>query len=240
MTLTVTGNPAELFAALAKAQAEMTVAEYDSNNTYFESKYASLAAVIEATRPVLSKHGISITQHPRVQDGLVIVTTMVAHASGAYMTSELALRPAKNDAHSVGSAITYAKRYAWSAAAGIAADDDDDGNAAVSLPPAPPPTHVRPQATRPDHRQSPLTDEDRCNMGWDRLLKPDGQHREEALNLALDLGAHEVAVNYAPGDKSLPHGKRILAMLRAISEGKDYRVFLRADGDSSEDDRAHA
>ena len=53
-----------LATALAKAQAEMPVAVFDATNPFLKSKYASLGAVIHASRPILAKHGLSLVQFP--------------------------------------------------------------------------------------------------------------------------------------------------------------------------------
>ena len=53
-----------LATALAKAQAEMPVAVFDATNPFLKSKYASLGAVIQASRPILAKHKLSLIQFP--------------------------------------------------------------------------------------------------------------------------------------------------------------------------------
>ncbi|MEI8290752.1 MAG: ERF family protein [Verrucomicrobiota bacterium] len=53
-----------LAAALAKAQAEMPVAVFDATNPFLKSKYASLGAVIQSSRPILAKHNLSLIQFP--------------------------------------------------------------------------------------------------------------------------------------------------------------------------------
>ena len=58
---------------------------------------------------------------------------MILHKSGEYMSETLSMPVGKNDAHGIGSAITYARRYGMSALLNLAADDDD-GNAAVAKP----------------------------------------------------------------------------------------------------------
>lgn len=57
-----------LATALAKAQAEMPVAVFDATNPFLKSKYASLGAVIQASRPILAKHKLSLVQFP-ISDG---------------------------------------------------------------------------------------------------------------------------------------------------------------------------
>ena len=125
----------ELATALAKAQGEMKGAAKDSENPHFRSKYADLASVREACLGALTKHGLSVPQFPRltsVGEGqwLVEVETTLLHTSGQWMTDTLAVPVTKVDAQGVGSAITYARRYALAAVTGVA-PEDDDANAAV-------------------------------------------------------------------------------------------------------------
>ena len=53
-----------LATALAQAQAEMPVAVFDATNPFLKSKYATLGAVIQASRPILAKHKLSLVQFP--------------------------------------------------------------------------------------------------------------------------------------------------------------------------------
>lgn len=125
----------EIATAAAKAQLELQPAVKDSINPAFRSKYANEAAIREASR-VYAKHGIAIFQEPMTAERGIAVTTMFAHSSGQWIEfGPLTVPVGKPDAHGVGSATTYAKRYALSAAAGIAADEDDDGNAASASGP---------------------------------------------------------------------------------------------------------
>lgn len=120
--------------ALAKAQGQMKNAAFDASNPHFKSKYASLASIMDACRAALSANGIAILQGTSVgsDSNRVHVTTLLAHISGEFIKETLSLKPARDDAQSIGSAITYARRYGLSALVGIIGDEDDDGNAAVS------------------------------------------------------------------------------------------------------------
>lgn len=120
---------AKLAEALAKAQAEMKAAPLNKVNPHFRSKYADLPAVIDAVRPALTKHGLSVTQTTRITEGggLILVTTL-HHTSGETLSGEYPLPVGKPQ--EMGSAITYARRYSLSALCCIAADEDDDANAA--------------------------------------------------------------------------------------------------------------
>ncbi len=97
-------------------------------------KYADLNDVLEAVRPVLNKHGLSISQSSVSEEGKIGVVTRIYHTSGHVETFGPLLLPAGGDARSAGSAITYARRYGLCAALGIAPDDDDDGAAAEPAP----------------------------------------------------------------------------------------------------------
>lgn len=120
---------ADLTAALAKAQSEIEGAIKTSENPHFRNRYADLGAVWEAIRGPLTKHGLSVVQFPRACEMGVEVETTLFHTSGQFMSDTLALPVLKRDAQGFGSAITYARRYALMAVAGIA-PVDDDGNEA--------------------------------------------------------------------------------------------------------------
>lgn len=117
----------ELMGALAKAQSEMRIAGKDSNNPYFKSKYADLASVVAASRPALTKNGLSVMQQITVTDsGQRVLMTILGHSSGEYITSSININPVKEDIQSIGSAITYLRRYAYASLVGVVADDEDD------------------------------------------------------------------------------------------------------------------
>lgn len=123
----------ELATALSKAQGEIKPALKDSDNPFFKSKYADLASVWEVCREPLSKNGLSISQHPSLDGNAVSIETMVMHTSGEWLLSKLSMTPKDLTPQSIGSAITYARRYALSSIVGIASEIDDDGNAASQV-----------------------------------------------------------------------------------------------------------
>lgn len=120
----------EFSKAFAKTQQEMKQPLKDANNPFFKSKYVPLENVVEAITESASKNGISFTQFPSSDEaGNVTVGTLVMHSSGEWIEYDpIKMKPVKNDPQSIGSAITYAKRYALSAIFGITSDPDDDGN----------------------------------------------------------------------------------------------------------------
>ena len=123
----------ELYAALAKAQGQIRGAVKDSTNPHFKSSYADLASVWEACRKALSDNGLCIIQQPvAAPAGFVALETTLGHSSGESVTSRFSMPVAQaNNAQAIGSALTYARRYALSAFVGIA-PEDDDGNGATN------------------------------------------------------------------------------------------------------------
>lgn len=123
----------KLTEAMAKAQGEMTGASKDSENPFFKSRYADLAAVIDACRDQLSKNDIAVFQtNEPCREGIIVITTL-AHKSGEWIKSEIFIKPVKNDPQGFGSAMTYARRYALAAMVNVA-QVDDDANAASKQP----------------------------------------------------------------------------------------------------------
>ena len=119
----------ELSKALSKFQGEVKNPANTAVNPFFKSKYAPLETVLNAVRPILSKHGLSIIQAPSSEGEYVSITTTLLHESGEWIEfAPLNLKTDKNTAQGAGSAITYARRYAISAILGIASEEDDDGN----------------------------------------------------------------------------------------------------------------
>lgn len=122
--------------ALAKAQGEISPALKDKDNPAFKgTKYADLASIWDACRAPLAKNGLAVVQDVQMSETGVAVVTRIAHKSGQWIECGPIVVPMmKKDAHGVGSATTYGKRYGLSAAIGVVADLDDDGNAASGKP----------------------------------------------------------------------------------------------------------
>jgi len=117
-------------ASLVKALSELTNLAKDKVNPHFKSRFTSLDAILDATRPVLAKHGLALSQEPVFEDGMAGVVTRIIHTSGESRESKLILPLRDQSAQGVGSAISYARRYSAAAVLGIASDEDDDGQQA--------------------------------------------------------------------------------------------------------------
>lgn len=128
----------ELATALAKVQANIKPVKKDKtakiptkSGSSYSYHYADLSSVWDACRDLLTSNGLSVVQMPEAAGGgnEIYLTTILMHASGEWLSSMLLLRPSDTTPQSLGSAITYARRYALAAMVGIVADDDDDGSA---------------------------------------------------------------------------------------------------------------
>jgi len=176
----------KLAKALAAAQAEMRPAAKDANNPHFKSKYADLEAVNEAAR-VLAAHGIAIMCVPDGwTENRIVIRAMLVHESGEHMEGRLEM-PVRDQTNpqAVGSALTYARRYAVSALANIATSDDD-GNEATKKDGDPEPRKAHPRAVQdtPSSSQqaapkstdkgtagAKLTIKERCKLKADELVE---------------------------------------------------------------------
>jgi hypothetical protein len=118
--------------ALSLAQGEFKNPRKDKTNTFRKSNYADLPAFLDACRPVLSKFGLSIVQRTLpTKPEILNLETVLLHTSGQWISGELTLALAKTDAQSVGSAMTYARRYSLQALLLLAGEgDDNDGEGA--------------------------------------------------------------------------------------------------------------
>ena len=124
-------NINELATAMSKAQSAMKPAIKDSINPHYKSKFSNLTSVWESMRIPFTSNGLTVWQDITTCDKTVSVTTKVVHSSGQWVEfGPLTIPLGKFDAQGVGSATSYAKRYALCAALGIVSDDDDDGEAA--------------------------------------------------------------------------------------------------------------
>lgn len=121
-----------LIAALAEFHKSEVSVPKSAVNPFFKSKYADLWTIKSKCEPALSEVGLVLTQFPGITDvGQSTLITRLCHTSGEFMEAEMPLLLPKDSPQDQGSAITYARRYAYSAILGIVADPDDDGESAM-------------------------------------------------------------------------------------------------------------
>lgn len=148
----------EIAPALVGIHNELRAIVKDSKNPAFKSKYASLDAILDTIRPILVRNGCFITQTitegsshnvtmrrkqnneqtdqvvETFQETSVFTITAASrciHLSGQWIESISIVPVAKFDAHGLGAAQTYARRFSLASLLALATDEDDDGNAST-------------------------------------------------------------------------------------------------------------
>lgn len=182
----------ELAKALNAFQAELVTVGKSASNPFFKSKYAPLDEIMKRAQPVLTKHGLSIMQLPSSLEGQPALTTIVLHTSGELLQATTPLLLAKDDPQGLGSAITYMRRYAYTAALGIVIDEDDDGNRA-SAP--------RPAVSAPAPSRSSTKDE---------LATPTQKARIKALLYGRGVVTNDAMLSYLEDNHGIIPGSPML------------------------------
>ena len=118
----------KLAKALLNVQRQLLPAAKDATNPFTKSKYATLNSVMAASREALLENGIWMCQCPVPVDtpGAIGLMTKLTHTESGQWQSSIAVVPLpKADPQGMGSAITYARRYALTAMLGLVTEDDD-------------------------------------------------------------------------------------------------------------------
>ena len=118
--------------ALAKAQAQLINPEKslvakirsdEASGSERSFRYAPLSSGLDIVRKTLSQQEIATVQTTSIDEaaGLVLLSTILAHASGEWIASDWPVCAISETAtpHRMGAALTYARRYALFSAAGI-------------------------------------------------------------------------------------------------------------------------
>jgi ERF superfamily len=139
-----------LHSSLVTAIGQITALKATGKNKHLGNEYLTLGDILSGVRPILSKHGLAISQRPLVTTAGAGAITSILHKDGGCYETSLLLPVAQQTAQAIGSAITYARRYTLTGLLGIAADPDDDAESAM-----PPRKSV--QITRPEFRKQEVT-----------------------------------------------------------------------------------
>src|SRR5262249_2209290 len=130
---------AALATALAKAQIELanpeksligTIEPQGGNGGARQFRYAPLSSGLEIVRKTLGQNQIATVQITAIDQtaGIVNLTTVLAHSSGEWIASDWPVCSVADTAtpHRMGTALTYARRYALFTLVGITGEDDVD------------------------------------------------------------------------------------------------------------------
>tara|TARA_R100001143_G_C3341505_1_gene124532 strand:+ start:522 stop:1322 length:801 start_codon:yes stop_codon:yes gene_type:complete len=118
----------DLFKSLGACQKSFPIIGKNAINPHWKNRYADLASIVEVVNETLPQYGLSYSQVPSADSQHVSVATIIAHESGQYIKGILNMVARDSGPQSIGSTITYCKRYALQSMLGLAtADEDDDG-----------------------------------------------------------------------------------------------------------------
>ena len=152
----------------------------NAKNPFFKSNYADINSVIDSITPILNELGLVFTQCPDIKDGVEVLTTRVTIAEDPkeYIESNVRLLLPSADMQKLGSAITYARRYALISMFGLETEDDD-GNSA---------SKVSKKATKPKDKEYNGTPTQKRNQRINYAFKQLDKAKENGdMELATEI-----------------------------------------------------
>ena len=199
-----------VYDALVAFQAEIPTISKGStvDSGKYSYDYASLDAITPVVLPMLSALGVAYVASPTLrEDGMFVLRAELVHgASNTRITSEYPLGSPNAPAQGIGSAITYARRYALLAMTGIAPTGEDDDGAKASA-------ETAKAAKAPEVKDTPI-DVVRAEMG--ALVNSEATSKvsgEDANNVM-----QEIAPDKVPAQWTLAELKKGRDRLKALSE----------------------
>lgn len=126
----------EFAAAFAQLQKDMPVVKatkpVPDKHGNIKYHFAPYEDIMEQVRPLLERHGFSVTFSMDFREGRIIQTCTLTHVGGHARSNQFMARigsgpPGSSDAQADGAAATYAKRYALCSALNIVCEVDTDG-----------------------------------------------------------------------------------------------------------------
>lgn len=128
----------DLAAALVEAQKQLTTVAKTHAVRAGQMNYtfANLADLWDVAREPLTANGLCVLQLPTMTEKGLVLVTKLCHKGGQWVASSLPIEPTQRTPQALGSAITYARRYAFGAIIGLVSDEDDDGAKASKPVPA--------------------------------------------------------------------------------------------------------
>jgi ERF superfamily len=239
---------ANLAAALAKAQGELvnpdkaltaTIPPDKPGGTERTFNYASLASGLDIVRKTLGRHEIATVQTTAIDaaQGVVNLTTTLAHSSGEWIASDWPVCGVADADHRKGAALTYARRYGLFTLVGIAGEDDLDApdlNAAGSSnnraeTPRSEPARTGRSANGDGHAANARNEHN--DGGSDIGLKPAGNPRPAAPNRSpYATAAARVVRLPEPALAPLASAQlrdRLLGELAGVGSGEDAALWAQ-------------
>jgi hypothetical protein len=135
----VPDNDAGVYAAILEVQKAVGTLPKDKTARVqtkaggeYTYSYSALDTIVEAIRELLGEHGLVWTSKPAgTHEAPTLSYKLVCVTDGSSEAGEMPLYVGQDPTpQAMGSAITYARRYALVSVLNLVADDDDDGQAA--------------------------------------------------------------------------------------------------------------
>ena len=209
-------------AALAKAQGELINPEKSLTATIRSPfpreidrtfRYASLSSGLDIVRKALGKHEIATVQTTAIDNeaGLIRLTTVLAHSSGEWVSSDWPVCPVGETAapHKMGAALTYARRYSLFTLVGIAGEDDLDA-------PDLPGSHL--------NGDSSSLGREKMNGGVEEAAVPHVGHKENSSGRKIKTG---VGASPLPPDQSAALRDRLIGEVSGLQSAENAASWAR-------------
>jgi hypothetical protein len=238
----------EIAAALVAFQAECNDVAATSTATVptkgggqYSYKYADLSTVLAELRPKLERHGLAILQSPTSAGADVGVRTLIVHKSGEFIDAGTVLLPmTQQTPQGAGACITYARRYALGALAGIATDHDDDA------------ASQQPKRDRQASSGSPQDSSTRSEGSGDKVFDQDidfgkfkGKYTWRQMTEGSIKGERHSYLEYMEGDLQQKLAEELDSKFKAWRQDKLAKVRIclkmisdRADRESASTDES--
>lgn len=116
-----------IWKAMMQFRGKVDQVERTSKNEFLSYKYANINNIIDTIKPVLYELGMGYVQTVQYVDGIDLLNTriyLVDHPE-EFIESNIRLIMAKEDSQSLGSSITYNRRYALWSMFSLEVQDDD-------------------------------------------------------------------------------------------------------------------
>jgi hypothetical protein len=160
-------NIKAITSALVEFHKKVEVIKKDSQNPFFNSKYASLSNILNVINPVLIECGLNIMHLPTGEGKLRVI---LSHISGAYIMTTFDMKIPKDEPQGLGSAITYSRRYAIGAILNLNIEDDSDGN-----------------------RKNPASPSSAADKPWINATDKNGKINDTGIKAAVSLYQNETS-----------------------------------------------
>lgn len=187
--------PASLWEAFALAQEQFGPLIKNKVGAH-KASYAPLDGVLEMVRPILNDNGLVLTQPTMIEDGVLIVKTLLVHKTSKEMHEcNYPAGPLTLQHQQLGAGVTYARRYSLLSILGVFPEnEDDDGEKAGAAGGERTPSHPPPRQQQTNASQAKKADV------WPRFVEKLRSFTDlDELERWWSMASTQAAVDAMPG-----------------------------------------